>query len=302
MDYPFTRNPVNISQNPISEDYLPSWSPDGQYLAFTSEQSDDKTLSIWDGNVISNIHQYKVDIGELTWSQDNQLAFTEFYTDSFPYDGDPAEIFLWDGNSITSVSQNPNGEDRQPNWSIDGRLAFLSNRDGDKYDVFVWDGVSKNNGQPVIELQKNDEQIIYYSSPTWTNSGSLTVCATGPEDEHHYLNIYEWNGQSITNISKNPKLHSCGQTWRSDGYWSFSTIFSTPLLYVRNETNQTQLTVEGALGSAWSQSGFLMFCNYAPDHRWKLSMWDGDKVIEIVQGYYIQAVWRNGAGVYCSNG
>jgi len=255
------------------------------------------------GNSISHIHRYKVDIGELVWSIDNLLAFTEFYTFIYPYDGDPSEIFVWDETSITSVSQNPLGEDRQPDWSLDGRLAFLSNRDGKKYEIFVWDGISKNKGIPIIELQRNDAEVIYYSSPTWTNSGALTVCATGPEDQHHYAQIYEWSGQTITNISKKPKLHSCSQTWRSDGYWSFATFFSSPLLFIRDNENKTQLTVEGAYAPAWSQSGLLMFCNYTSvPGEWKLSMWDGKEIVEIVQSNHIIAVWSNGSRVYCSNG
>lgn len=302
LDYPFTRNPVNISQSTSSEDFLLSWSPDGHYLAFTSEHGDDKTLSIWDGNAVSNIHQYKVSISELAWSLDNQLAFTEFFTSSFPYDGDPSEIYLWDGVSITSVSQNPSGEDRQPDWSRDGQLAFLSNRDGKKYDVLVWDGVSKNDGQPVIELQRNDVQMTYYSSPTWTNTGLLTVCATGPEDEHHYVHIYGWDSQTITNISNNPKLHNCGQTWRTDGYWSFATFFSRKqLLYVRDNENKTQLSIEG-YAPTWSPNGLLAFCNFSPEMPGeKLLLWNGDEVVEIAQGYRIIAVWRNGARAFCTS-
>lgn len=303
LDYPFTDNvPVNITHDKSTDDNVFSWSPDGHYLVFRSEQVDGKTLSIWDGNAVSSIHQYKVQIGELSWSLDNRLAFTEFYTFVLPYEGDQNEIFIWDGNTTTSVSQNPSGNDRSPSWNTDGELAFLSERDGE-YDIFIWDGISKSNDKPDINSYQNISPSLtnYYSNPIWTNSGSLTFIAFGPEDQH--AQIYKWDGQTATNISKNPGLHNGGQSWRSDGYWSFATFFSSPLLYVRNERNQTQLTVEGAYAPAWSQNGLLMFCSYAPaPYGWQLSMWDGEKVVEIAQGYRIIAEWRNGAEAFCSSG
>jgi hypothetical protein len=31
-------------------------------------------------------------------------------------------------------------------------------------------------------------------------------------------------------------------------------------------------------------------------------MWDGEKVVELAQGYRIIAEWRNGAEAFCSSG
>jgi hypothetical protein len=301
--YPFTDNiPVNITNDKSADDYVISWSPDGHYLAFRSEQADGKTLSIWDGNEVSNIYQYKVQISEFSWSVDNRLAFTEFYTFILPYKGDQNEIFVWDGNTITSVSQNPTGNDRSPSWNENGELAFLSERDGE-YDIFIWDGISKNKDKPDINsYQKIAPNLTnYFSYPVWNNAGLLTFIAFGLEDQH--AQIYEWDGQAANNISKNPDSHNGGQSWGSDGYWSFATFFSSPFLYVRNERNQTQLTVEGAYASVWSQNGFLMFCSYvSAPYEWKLSIWDRKNIVEIAQGYHIIAAWRNGTKVFCSSG
>jgi Tol biopolymer transport system component len=303
LDYPFTNNtPINITSETSAEYNLFSWSPDGHYLAFESVRGDEKTLYIWDGRNTVEIHRYREAIGEITWSLDGRLAFTEFYTFTFPYSGDATEIFIWDGNSTTSVSQNPTGGDRQPAWSKDGKLAFLSERDG-KYEIFTWDGVSKNKSVPIIDLHKNTAQVSYYSSPTWTNSGSLTFCATESADEHHFVQIFEWNGRATTNISQNPNMHSCGQTWRSDGYWSFVTFFSgEQLVYVRNNTNQTILKTKGQYAPTWGPNGLLTFCTPDISNDWILSMWDGDSVLEITRGYFILAMWNNGEYVFCSHG
>jgi hypothetical protein len=302
LDYPFTDNaPVNITSDTSTEDNLFSWNPDGRYLAYESVQADRKTLSIWDGSTVSQFHYYQKQIGEISWSLDGRLAFTEFYTFVFPYAGDPTEIFIWDGETTTSVSQNPSGEDRSPEWSADGQLAFLSEWDGE-HDIFIWDGTSKIDGKPDINSFTNVAPALteYFSLPVWTNSNSLTFSASGPLDLS--VQIYEWNGRTTTSISKNPFYHNGGQSWRSDGYWSFVTFFSgEPLLYVRDAANRTQLTTKGQYSPAWSQSGLLIFCVPA-DPGWTLSMWDGAKVIEIAHGNYVIAVWRNGADVFCSSG
>lgn len=302
VDYPFTNNaPVNITYDTSFDSYPISWSPDGHYLAYGSTQADGKTLSIWDGNTFTDIYHYQEQISEISWSLDGRLAFTEFYTFVRPSDEPPSEIFIWDGEITTSVSQNPSGEDRFPAWSADGQLAFRSERD-EEHDVFLWDGISKINGIPDIDTFINvaPELTKYYSDPVWTNSGSIAFSAQGPRDNH--VQIYEWDGKSTTNISKNPLYHNGGQSWNSDGYWAFVTYFSgEQFIYVRDEANNAQLTTDGQYTPAWSQTGLLMFCVNAPS-GWTLNIWDGAKVIEIAHGYNIVAKWRNGADVYCSSG
>jgi hypothetical protein len=321
LDYPFADNtPINITNKSPSEDYVLSWSLDGSYLAYESLHDGGKTLSIWDGNDVSHIYHYQKQISEITWSPDAQLAFTEFYSFSSNDGGDPSEIFIWDGDITVSLSQNPSGEDRFPAWNADGQLAFLSEREGE-YDIFVWDGVSKINGIPDVSTFVNIAPRLteYYSDPVWTNSGSITFGANEIGDTH--AQIYEWDGKMAINISQNPGLHNGGQRWRSDGYWSFITYFSSQqLIYIRNEKNQTVLTTEGQYQPAWSQSGQLIFCHRTLSRSrwqfsmweypkiikeysgWTLSMWDGEKVVEIAQGYEIKAQWQHGAGVFCSSG
>lgn len=306
LDYPFTENiPLDITSATSTENTLFSWSPDGRYLLFESVQVDSKKLLLWDGKNISDIYNYHGRIHEINWSADGQLAFTEF----FAFDPDTtqewgsSEVFLWDGNAIVSLSQNPSGEDRFPAWSKDGQLAFLTNRDG-KYDIFLWDGVSKNNGAPDSKTFVNiaPDLTQYFSSPTWTNSGSIAFDGSGTWDLN--IQIYEWNGQTTVNISKNPFAHNGGQTWRSDGYWSFATYFSDVIgqnIYVRDAHNRTILTTEGRYPPAWSQDGLLMFC-VEDSTGWILSMWNGINIIEIARGGFIEAKWQNGKYVYCSHG
>ena len=301
LDYPFTDNlPVNLTNNPNTEDNLFSWSPDGKYLALMSIQENRKTLAIWDGKTISSIYEHKGKISEVTWSLDNELAFTEFYRFNSFNEEKPSEIFIWGGETTVSISQNPSGEDRFPNWNDEGKLAFLSERN-ENYDIFVWDGVSKSDGVPDLATFQNiaPDLTFYYSRPIWTNSGTLAFESSAQTPR---VQIFEWDGAKATNISQNPDLHNGGQQWRVDGYWAFITYFSPQqLLYVRDEKNQTVLETEGQYVPAWSQNGYLIFCRWDRPNGWELLMWDGAKIIEITQNGIIDAMWRNGENIYCSS-
>lgn len=303
-DYPFLEKDLIEIPVPESSSSVPlSWSPDGQYLLFYSIYMESKVLSVWDGNHITDILEYKGTIDEVAWSLDGRLVFTEFYG----FDPDTtdewgsSEVFYWDGDTIVSLSQNPTGEDRFPTWSKDGKVAFLSARN-ERYEVLVCDGVSKDQGIPdvntFIDVAPNLGHD--FSSPTWTSSNSLSFGAYDGEDSH--VQIYEWNGQTTLNISKNPLSHNGGQSWRSDGYWSFITFFSgSPDLYIRDNTNQTVLQTKGQYRPAWSQDGALIFC-VPSDDGWTLSMWKDENIIEVAASGFIMAMWKNGESVFCSYG
>jgi len=302
LDYPFTENaPMKITLDMPTENTPISWSPDGHYLLFDSVRVNSKKLSVWDGKRVFDIYEYHEQVGEVAWSPNGQVAFTDFYTFILPYDGDISEIFIWDGKTTVSASQNPTGDDRHPAWSKDGQLAFLSERN-EEYDIFVWNGTSKDNGAPDVKTYINiaPELTQYFSSPTWTNTNTIAFSAGSESDK--YVQIYEWNGQSAKNISQNPLFHNGGQTWRNDGYWAFITFFSSnQSLYIKDNQNQTVLETKGQYQPAWSQSGLLVFC--VPEHpEWTLSIWNGKNVVEIVHGNFIAAKWNNGEYTSCSNG
>ncbi len=295
LDYPFTEKiPVEIAPDISSTDTSPLWSLDGHYLLFDSIQPDNtKALVIWDGENFSSIYNHQGKISEATWSVNRQLAFTEFFINTRLPDVDTGEVYVWDGHTTVSVSQNPSGEDRSPAWSKDSQLAFLSNRSGEN-DIFVWDGESKNNGIPDVNSFVNiaPDLTQYFSDPTWTSSGTLAFTGIRKSDTSNFQ-IYEWDGQNARNISQNPTLHNGGQTWRNDGYWSFNTFLSgSQNLYIRDTANRTILETEGQ-SPAWSQNGLLIFCvpNY---HGYTLSMWNGKDVIEIDNGSFFEAKWNNG--------
>ena len=300
LDYPFTQNvPINITKDSAMDNHVMSWSRDGELLLYKSTLGEGGTLSIWDERTAFNIYDYKDRVIEFDWSHDGRLAFTD-YSFIDPSSGEESdEVLFWDGESTISVSQNPTGVDRFPAWSSDGQLAFLSKR-YDKYDIFVWDGVSKIDGLPDVDsfFIVAPEYTYYGSWPIWTNEGNIAF--GGGNDGDGYITIYEWDGSAVTNISQNAGIHNGGQSWNSNGQWSFVTFWSSEqLIYVRDQNNKTLLSTEGYSGGSWSTNGYLAFCT-AP--WWTMSIWNRISVKEIVKGDVIRAQWKNGNDVYCSSG
>ena len=302
LDYPFTNGePVRITEDNSKDYSRMTWSKDGQYLAYVSTQDDKSSLSIWDGEHIFQIFDSFKQISELSWGPDNRLAFTEFALAA--NEKDSGEIFFWDGEKIVNLSQNPTGEDRFPEWNENGLLAFNSNQNGE-HDILVWDGHSTKHGLPDVDTFSNIAPHVthYYSAPLWSDSNTLTFAGSSPGDKH--IQIYEWDGMKAHNLSQNPDFNNGGQRWRGDGYWSFSTYFSSEqLIYVRDTQNQPVLITEGWYPPAWSPSGYLIFCNQTETdtgRQWVLSLWDGAKVIEIEQSFKIEAFWSNSSSVLCS--
>jgi WD40 repeat protein len=298
--------PEPINQDPAMHNMPLAWSLDGRYLFFESYSSETRFLYVWDGSRTIDITPYDmpdmVSVSSAVWSRDGRLAYEAQLASEFLYPGDAREIFLWDGQQTVNVSQNPGGEDSGPAWGIDGQLAFLSDR-GDEYDVLVWDGVSLKDGSPDADTFTNvaPELTDYYSFPEWSYDGQLVFLAIGPDDTHSQ--IYEWDGGTATNISQNADLHNGSPVWSPDGRWAFATYFSPEqVVYVRDTSNKTVLTVEGQYGPAWSSDGYLALCARKPLGIWALSIWDGDTIVEIALGEEISVQWRSGQSIVCSNG
>lgn len=225
------------------------WSHDGQYLALVTEQQDESLmLYIWDGqrafNITPQTGEWKPTFYRIDWSYDGRLAIQVFSPYSAPEES-PSEIYLWDGNGTTSLSQNPHGDDIDPIWNTDNELAFLSERDA-KYRLLVWDGVSYQDNAPDVNsfTEIAAEATGYFSSPSWTSTGQIAFGIPAPGGQ--YTQIYLWDGEVATNISQNPDAHNGGQTWSSDGYWAFVTYFSPEqLIFVRDRDNNTVLETGG---------------------------------------------------------
>lgn len=294
---------INITQTPTVLESALNWSPDGRYLAFISYQGEQQSLYIWDGERAINITP--VDMPRLAkaynvaWSHDGRLAFT--VTFGYAPEDIPYEVYLWDGNTTTNLSQNPNGADNWPVWSLDGQLAYLSEHDGE-YDIYLWDGLSLKDGSPDFNTFTNVEPELttFISSPTWTNTGSISFLGQNTLNENDQL--YVWDGRTSTNLSEDLTRYNSTPRWNIDGRWAYLAIVSSQqLLFVRDTDNHPLLTIPVQYSFSWTPSGNLIFC-VENGYEWELVLWNGNEIIPVTRGNIIVAKSGTGASLFCARG
>jgi TolB protein len=159
---------VNLTNNP-APDRSPSWSPDGQQIAFASRRADNWDLYLMraDGSYLRRLTEDPAYDGEPAWSPDgNRIAFTS------SRDGD-LNIYVLDVASaaVQRVTDDP-AADYQPGWAPDSRqLAFTSWRDGNQEIYAVGLPASSIFGLPSA-LNLTDHPAPDHS-PAWGLDGRL---------------------------------------------------------------------------------------------------------------------------------
>lgn len=183
---------VSVSQNPYGIDRFPTWSKNGQ-LAFLSQRNEKSDIFVWDGtskirgipdintfiNVAPNFeHSYY----GLTWTPSGTLAFSAMGASDTH-----AQIYEWDGRTITNISQNPLSDNGAQSWRNDGYWVFIT-------------PVSPKNNDIVIRDETNRTILTTngYYVPVWSPNGLLMFCSNDPSG----WVLSMWNGSKIIEITR----------------------------------------------------------------------------------------------------
>ncbi|HDY88755.1 MAG TPA: Tol-Pal system beta propeller repeat protein TolB, partial [bacterium] len=143
-------------------DCSPSWSPDGEQLAFTSDRTGQPTIYVMkrDGSnahrLTNNINAYE---DSPCWSpRGDRIAFVVLFDRSF----DIATVSP-SGDDVVIITSGQ-GSNENPQWSPDGlRIVFSSSRLGGK-NLFIMN----RDGTNVRPLTKNSSSF----SPAWAPASS----------------------------------------------------------------------------------------------------------------------------------
>ena len=227
------KNQRNLTNHP-SDDYAPSWSPDGTRIAFMS----DRDGHVPKGDVLPTFEIYLMDADggnqqNLTndpnsdlspsWSPDGKRIAFVSYRDGKVHaiHGWPtSEIYVMDadGGNPQNLTNNSD-DDFHPAWSPDGkRIAFTSYKDGHfigefeiTSEIYLMDA-DGGNQQKLTENRKND------FSPSWSPDGKRIVFESDRKGDFINFEIYvmDADGGNQQRLTEN-RVDDWSPSWSSDG-------------------------------------------------------------------------------------
>jgi Tol biopolymer transport system component len=239
-------NPTLLTYDRTSN-LRPSWSPDGETIAFMSTRDDTSGSEIYvmdaDGDPQTALTHDGAFADDPAWSPDGaRIAFTSDRS------GD-VEIYTMDadGGDLTRLTNSP-GVDSQPAWSPDGsRIAFTSERAGAPggFEIYSMNA----DGSLPSRLTNNSDRDEH---PDWSPDGDRIAFTSGdgPASEIHVMDADGDDEQGITENTVDDR----NPTWSPDGSRiAFTSLRdSGPNVWVMDADGaNATLFIEGASYAYW---------------------------------------------------
>lgn len=219
-----------LTQTPYNERH-PAWSPDGRYIAFSSDASGNWEIYLLDANNLSApslqiTHDHEKAMRPAWHPDGTQIAFDT------TRDGN-TEIYLMnidiDRIQQTDVHSAKNwqrvtyavGTDEGAAWSPDGtKIAFSSYRDSD-LEINIFDLATNTTTNITDNLMHNEWSASWHPANT-----SLTFASTRTMNWQIFRLDTTALDQEIIQMTHIP-IDIAGAVWSPDGKWMIAEVYDT---------------------------------------------------------------------------